>query len=85
LSPLPFFVVSFATTTKTTKRTKNSAPSLRTRRKKKKKKTPPTDDDDDDDEDFEPTKSDYGRRKIAPKSVDSSYFQRTVVVLLWKS
>jgi len=83
LSPLPFFVVSFATTTKTTKRTENSAPSLRTRRKKK-KKTPPTDDDDDDDEDFEPT-SDFGRRKIAPKSVDSSYFQQTVVVLLWKS
>jgi len=84
LSPLPFFVVSFATTTKTTKRTENSAPSLRTRRRKKKKKTPPTDDDDDDDEDFEPT-SDFGRRKIAPKSVDSSYFQQTVVVLLWKS
>jgi hypothetical protein len=58
---------------------------LRTRRKKK-KKTPPTDDDDDDDddEDFEPT-SDFGRRKIAPKSVDSSYFQQTVVVLLSKS
>tara|TARA_B110000459_G_scaffold59631_2_gene66841 strand:+ start:514 stop:759 length:246 start_codon:yes stop_codon:yes gene_type:complete len=81
LSPTPFYVVSFATTTKTTKRTENSAPSLRTRRKKK-KKTPPTDDDDD--EDFEPT-SDFGRRKIAPKSVDSSYFQQTVVVLLWKS
>ena len=44
-------------------------------------KTPPTDDDD---EDFEPT-YDFGRRTIAPKSVDSSYFQQTVVVLLSKS
>jgi hypothetical protein len=74
LSPTPFFVVSFATTTKTTKRTENSAPSLRTRRKKK--KTPTTDEND-----FEST--DFGR-KIASKSVDS-YFQQTVVVLLSKS